>query len=139
MLVSSWTNWNILSSTSICESRVSSTWSRAILAVSSASAVRSSEDEDGEDISTGSSSTAERCGEPASQRAIYHQRKWRPVSVCVCVCVCVYQGMEWTGLIRWIHNPVQSSGFGLNWIRNSPTQRILDWTGSRNVKCVSHI
>ena len=49
------------------------------------------------------------------------------------------QCMEWTGLIRWIHNPVQSSGFELDWIRNSPTRRILDWTGSRNVKCVSHI
>ena len=36
---------------------------------------------------------------------------------------------------------IQSSpgGFDLDWIRNSPTQRILDWTGSRNVQCVSHI
>ena len=36
------------------------------------------------------------------------------------------QSMEWTGSIRWIHNPVQS-------------RRILDWTGSRNVQCVSQI
>ena len=32
---------------------------------------------------------------------------------------------------------IQSSpgGFGLDWIRNLPTQRILDWNGSRNVQC----
>ena len=47
----------------------------------------------------------------------------------------------WNGLDQSAGFIIQSSpgGCGLNWIRNSPTQRILDWTGSRNVQCVSHI
>ena len=47
----------------------------------------------------------------------------------------------WNGLDQSAGFIIQSSpgGVGLDWIRNSPTQRILDWTGSRNVQCVSHI
>ena len=47
----------------------------------------------------------------------------------------------WNGLDQSAGFIVQFSpcGFGLDWIRNSPTQRILDWTGSRNVQCISHI
>ena len=47
----------------------------------------------------------------------------------------------WNGLDQSAGFIIQSSpgGFGLDWIRNSPTQRILDWTGSINVQCVSHI
>ena len=47
----------------------------------------------------------------------------------------------WNGLYQSAGFIIQSSlcGFGLDLIRNSPTQRILDWTGSRNVQCVSHI
>ena len=47
----------------------------------------------------------------------------------------------WNGLDQSAGFIIQSSpdGFGLDWIRNSPTQRILDCTGSRNVQCVSHI
>ena len=46
----------------------------------------------------------------------------------------------WNGLDQSAGFIIQSSpgGFGLDWIRNSPTQRILDWTGSRNVQYVSH-
>ena len=29
--------------------------------------------------------------------------------------------MEWTGSIRWIHNPVQSRRIWIGWIRNLPT------------------
>ena len=41
----------------------------------------------------------------------------------------------WYGLDQSAGFIIQSSpgGFGLDWIRNSPTQRILDWTGSINV------
>ena len=48
---------------------------------------------------------------------------------------------EWNGLDQSAGFIIQSSpgGFGLDWIRNSPTQRILDWTGFRNVQFVSHI
>ena len=37
----------------------------------------------------------------------------------------------WNGLDQSAGFIIQSSpcGFGLDWIRNSPTQRILDWTG----------
>ena len=47
----------------------------------------------------------------------------------------------WNGLDQSAGFIIQSSpgGFGLDWIRNSPTRRILDWTGSRNVQSVSHI
>ena len=47
----------------------------------------------------------------------------------------------WNGLDQSTGFIIQPSpgGFGLDWIRNSPTQRILDWTGSRNGQCVSHI
>ena len=50
-------------------------------------------------------------------------------------------GRVWNGLDQSAGFIIQSSpgGVGLDWIRNSPTQRILDWTGSRNVQCVSHI
>ena len=46
----------------------------------------------------------------------------------------------WNGLDQSAGFIIQSSPgrFGLDWIRNSPTQRILDWTGSINVQCVSH-
>ena len=39
----------------------------------------------------------------------------------------------WNGLDQSAGFISQSSpgGFGLDWIRNSPTQRILDWTGSK--------
>ena len=44
----------------------------------------------------------------------------------------------WNGLDQSAGFIIQSSpgGFGLDWIRNLPTQRILDWTRSRNVQCV---
>ena len=47
----------------------------------------------------------------------------------------------WNGLDQPAGFIIQSSpgGFGLDWIRTSLTQRILDWTGSINVQCVSHI
>ena len=47
----------------------------------------------------------------------------------------------WNGLDQSAGFIIHSSpgGFGLDWIRNSPPQRILDWTGSRNVQSVSHI
>ena len=47
----------------------------------------------------------------------------------------------WNGLDQSAGFIIQSSpdGFGLDWIRNSPTQRILDWTGSRNVQCIFHV
>ena len=46
--------------------------------------------------------------------------------------------MEWNGLDQSAGFIIQSSpgGFGLDWIRNSPTQQILDWTGSINLQCV---
>ena len=44
----------------------------------------------------------------------------------------------WNGLDQSAGFIIQSSpgGFGLDWIRNSPTQQILDWTGSSNVQSV---
>ena len=47
----------------------------------------------------------------------------------------------WNGLDQSAGFIIQScpGGFGLDWISNSPTQRILNWTGSRNVQCVSLI
>ena len=44
----------------------------------------------------------------------------------------------WNGLDQSAGFIIQSSpgGFGLDWIRNSPTQQILDWTGSINLQCV---
>ena len=47
----------------------------------------------------------------------------------------------WNGLDQSAGFIIQSSpgGFGLEWMTNSPTQRILDWAGSRNVRCASHI
>ena len=47
----------------------------------------------------------------------------------------------WNGLDQSAGFIIQSSpgGFGLDWIRNLPTQRILDWTDSRHVQCASHI
>ena len=52
-----------------------------------------------------------------------------------------FQSRVWNGLDQSAGFIIQSSpgGFGLDWIRNLPTQRILDWTGSKNVQCVSLI
>ena len=71
-----------------------------------------------------------------SYRCAYHQQKTLSSQV---------TGVEtrvWNGLDQSAGFIIQSSpgGFGLDWIRNSPTQRILDSTGSINVQCIgSHI
>ena len=46
----------------------------------------------------------------------------------------------WNGLDKSAGFLIQSSpdGFGLDRIRNSPPQRILDWTGLVNVQWLSH-
>ena len=61
--------------------------------------------------------------------------KWSTGKHCDGVAVRVWNGLDQsTGFL------IQSSpgGSGLNWIRKLPTWRILDWTGSINVQCVSH-